>query len=174
MIDIRFVVPVLVQIRLICYKETAFTAYARKALIVPTMYTALTNTQRGHFDGIGPIGFVWAVTLFVACLKSVDLGFTPRHKIRYIGPSRQRDKESVQDIDRDLGWRGFFELLTKCVTSYIHHTFLSHLTSVCEVLAGSGDPRLTPYRQCTGRSSADAASSKHSNISSYRLSLSVC
>lgn len=115
MIDLRFVVPVLIQLRLICYSETAFTSIARKVLILPTVYMALTNTQRGHFAGIGPVGFVWAVTLFVACLKSIDLGFTPRSKIRYVGPCRQREQASIQDIERDLGWRGFFELLTKWV-----------------------------------------------------------
>lgn len=113
MIDLRFVLPVLIQLRLICARPTQFNNISRKLLIIPTLYFSFTNTKKGDFHDYGPIGFVWAVTLFVASMKSIDLGFTPRSRVRYIGARRERMKESEGDIHKDLGWSTFFELLTK-------------------------------------------------------------
>ncbi|TIB31637.1 hypothetical protein E3P86_03288 [Wallemia ichthyophaga] len=110
--DIKFIVPILIQLRLICFRDSRLISLVRKLLILPTIWLALSNTHRGNFDGIGPIGFVWAVTLFVGCLKSVDLGFTHRHSIRYIGTHGQRSEESKLDTSTDLGWSAFFDLLT--------------------------------------------------------------
>ncbi|TIC24676.1 hypothetical protein E3Q11_03588 [Wallemia mellicola] len=45
-------------------------------------------------------------------MKSIDLGFTPRSRVRYIGTRKERMKESEGDIHKDLGWSAFFELLT--------------------------------------------------------------